>query len=227
MVIETFLYEFVITPELRLPERQKVRCASRSSRVHRALRHALAGRLVAEMSCHCCGIVTPAPQATRSAYCLRHTGESGPDRHPIDSRAAYCTKVRRSLIIPPALAVNYLCMDLQIESGPGSRDGVLVIRLRGPFTLPGIFEFQALVRTADAPVTIIDLTDVPFMDSAALGAIMYLHASRVRREDEYALVGVNDRLRTMFQVGGVDHILVTYPTVADAETALIGKAASS
>lgn len=65
MVIETFLYEFVITPELRLPERQNARCASRSSRAHRALRYALAGRLVAEMSCHCCGIVTPAPQATQ------------------------------------------------------------------------------------------------------------------------------------------------------------------
>ncbi|HMD48865.1 MAG TPA: STAS domain-containing protein [Bryobacteraceae bacterium] len=118
-------------------------------------------------------------------------------------------------------------MDLQIESGPGSRDGVLLIRLKGPFTLPGIFEFQALVRTADPPMTIVDLTDVPFMDSAALGAIMYLHASRKRRGDEYALVGINERLRTMFQVGGVDDILVTYPTVADAETALIGKAASS
>ena len=102
-----------------------------------------------------------------------------------------------------------------------------MIRLSGPFTLPGIFEFQALVRTADSPVTIVDLTDVPFMDSAALGAVMYLHASRKRRGDDYALVGINDRLRTMFQVGGVDDILLTYSSVAEAEGALLGKAASS
>ena len=118
-------------------------------------------------------------------------------------------------------------MDLQIESLRGSRDGVLLLRLTGPFTLPGIFEFQSLVRSADDPVIIVDLTEVPFMDSAALGAVMYLHASRARRKDQYALVGVNERLTTMFQVGGVDDILVTYATVAEAEAALMGKAASS
>jgi anti-sigma B factor antagonist len=118
-------------------------------------------------------------------------------------------------------------MDLKIESLPDSREGVRIFRLTGPFTLPGIFEFQSLVRNSDDPVIIVDLTAVPFMDSAALGAIMYLHASRARRKDDYALVGVNERLHTMFQVGGVDEILVTYPTVAEAEAALRGKAASS
>jgi anti-anti-sigma factor len=118
-------------------------------------------------------------------------------------------------------------MDLQIESIPGPREGVRLLQLKGPFTLPGIFEFQSLVRSLNDPVIIVDLTDVPFMDSAALGAVMYLHASSARRKHQYALAGATERLRTMFQVGGVDDILVTYPSVEAAEAGLLGKAASS
>jgi anti-anti-sigma factor len=117
-------------------------------------------------------------------------------------------------------------MDLKIESIPGSREGIRLLRLTGPFTLPGIFEFQSLVRTLNDPIIIVDLTEVPFMDSAALGAVMYLHASSIRRQHQYALAGADARLQTMFRVGGVDDILATYPTVADAEAALAGKAAS-
>jgi anti-sigma B factor antagonist len=118
-------------------------------------------------------------------------------------------------------------MDLKIESISGSREGVRLLRLTGPFTLPGIFEFQSLVRSLTEPVIIVDLTGVPFMDSAALGAIMFLHASSLRQHHEYALVGASERLRTLFQVGGVDDILVTYPTVQEAESALTGKSAST
>lgn len=116
-------------------------------------------------------------------------------------------------------------MDLQIESMPGSREGIRVLQLKGPFTLPGTFEFQALMRNLNDPVIIVDLSDVPFMDSAALGAIMYMHASASRRKIRYAITGANERLRTMFQVGGVDEILTNYLSIADAEAALASKAA--
>ncbi len=56
---------------------------------------------------------------------------------------------------------------------------------------------------------------------------MFLHASSLRQHHEYALVGASERLRTLFQVGGVDDILVTYPTVQEAESALTGKSAST
>ncbi len=111
-------------------------------------------------------------------------------------------------------------MDLKIESLPGTRSGVRLLRLTGPFTLPGIFEFQSIVRALNDPVVIVDLTGVPFMDSAALGAVMFLHASSLRRQHRYALAGASDRLHTLFKVGGVDEILVTYPTVEEAEAGL-------
>ena len=102
-----------------------------------------------------------------------------------------------------------------------------LLRLTGPFTLPGIFEFQSIVKSVDDPLVIVDLAGVPFMDSAALGAVMFLHASSLRRHHQYALTGASERLHTLFKVGGVDEILVTYPTVEEAEAKLVGNAASN
>ena len=117
-------------------------------------------------------------------------------------------------------------MDLQIESTPGSRDDVRVLKLTGPFTLPSVFEFQSTVKGLTDPFVIVDLKDVPFMDSAALGAIMFLHASLQKKQHHYAIVGASDRLRMLFKVTGVDEILVKYQTRQEAEAALLNGASS-
>ncbi len=114
---------------------------------------------------------------------------------------------------------------LKINSTPGTREGVRVLRLMGPFVLQGVFEFQSTVRTGDDPVTIVDLTDVPFMDSAALGAVMGLHVSCQRQQRKYGLVGASSRLRTLFEVAGVAPILATFHSLEEAEQKLTGSAA--
>jgi hypothetical protein len=43
----------------------------------------------------------------------------------------------------------------------------------------------------------------------------------------YALIGVSDRLQTLFRVAGVNAILTTYGSLAEAEAGLSGKAASA
>jgi anti-anti-sigma factor len=116
--------------------------------------------------------------------------------------------------------------ELKIESISGTRDGVRILRLSGPFVLQGVFEFQSIVRAASDPVTIVDLTDVPFMDSAALGAVMGLHVSCQRQKRKYGLVGASSRLRTLFEVAGVASILVTFRTVEEAEEKLTASAAA-
>jgi anti-anti-sigma factor len=115
----------------------------------------------------------------------------------------------------------------KIESLPGSSEGVRILRLSGPFTLRELFDFQAAVRALQDPVTLIDLTGVPYMDSASLGAVMMVHASAQRNQRRYALVGVPDRIRTLFSVSGVDGILVMYPTLAEAQQRLTERAAAN
>jgi anti-anti-sigma factor len=116
--------------------------------------------------------------------------------------------------------------ELKIESIHGTRNGVRILRLTGPFVLQGVFEFQSIVRAGNDPVTIVDLTDVPFMDSAALGAVMGLHVSCQRQQRKYGLVGASGRLRTLFEVAGVAAILVTFRTVEEAEEKLTASAAA-
>ncbi|HUP03865.1 MAG TPA: STAS domain-containing protein [Bryobacteraceae bacterium] len=116
---------------------------------------------------------------------------------------------------------------LKIESLPGTHEGVRILRLHGPFTLREVFDFQAAFRACNDPVTLVDLTDVPYMDSASLGAVMIVHTSSQRNHRKYALVGASDRLRTLFEVAGVGEILVTYPTVEEAQQKLAAKASAS
>jgi anti-anti-sigma factor len=106
---------------------------------------------------------------------------------------------------------------LNIESLAGTQPGIRILKLTGPFTLSTIFEFQTEVREGDAPVTIIDLHGVPYMDSAALGSILGFHASCHREGRRYGLIGVSDRLRTLFRVAGVDGLIAVYPTLEAAQ----------
>lgn len=110
--------------------------------------------------------------------------------------------------------------NLTIEILPGTPEGVRIIRLAGPFTLTSIWDFQSLVRNGNDRITIVDFSQVPYMDSAALGSVMGLHVSCQRLQRKYGLAGVGPRLRTLFTVAGVDGILATYPTAEDALRAL-------
>jgi anti-anti-sigma factor len=110
---------------------------------------------------------------------------------------------------------------LELELLDGTSDGVRVIRVRGPLTIHNFFEFQDLTRrNPRPPVTLIDLAEVPYIDSAALGSLIGLHVSCSRVGEKYALVNANDRLKNLFALCGVDQFLVTYASIAAAEAAL-------
>jgi anti-anti-sigma factor len=109
--------------------------------------------------------------------------------------------------------------NLHIETVP-NQGGVQIFKLTGPFTISTMFDFQALVRERTAPVTLIDLSGVPYMDSAALGSLLGFHVSCQREGRKYALVAVSDRLKTLFKVAGVDGVLASYPTEEAARKAM-------
>src|SRR5258707_13592441 len=109
---------------------------------------------------------------------------------------------------------------LSIDVAPGG-EGIRVIRLDGPLTLRGLVEFQSMVRESEEPITIVNLTKVPFMDSAGLGALMGVHTSSQKLGRKYAIVGASDRVRSLFGVAGIEKILVIYDTIEDAKKALV------
>jgi anti-anti-sigma factor len=101
-----------------------------------------------------------------------------------------------------------------------AQNGARVLRLEGPLTLRTIFDFQALARQEGSSPLIIDVSAVPYMDSAGLGSILGLFASAQRKQVGFAVTGVSDRIKTLFQVTHVEDVLPTYATVADAEASM-------
>jgi len=111
--------------------------------------------------------------------------------------------------------------NIHIESAVGTRGDVQIIKVRGPLTIHNFFDFQDLTRQqSGAPVLLIDFADVPYIDSAALGSLVGIHVSRSQSDRKYALVHVNERIRKMFAVTGVEQFLVTYDSISAAEAAL-------
>lgn len=116
---------------------------------------------------------------------------------------------------------------LEIESTCDESSGIRILRLSGPFTLPGVMDFQTRFRSLNDPVILIDLSDVPYMDSAALGALISVHTSSQRNNRQYAFSGVSERIRTLFDLSGVGTVLLTYPTLEDARKKFTTKAAAN
>ena len=107
---------------------------------------------------------------------------------------------------------------LQIEVEHGKTPGILVIRLTGPLTLRNIFDLQTQFRTMEAlPLTILDLTGVPYMDSAGMGVVVNGHVHCQGRGGKLVAVGVSSRILALFEMTHVDKVIAMAPTVEEAE----------
>jgi anti-sigma B factor antagonist len=106
---------------------------------------------------------------------------------------------------------------MDIEQEPSRIAGVTVFRLKGPFTLSTMFDFQADLRKPELKGAIIDLTDVNYMDSAGLGVLLGHYAHTQHAGYKFALVGISPRLRTLFQITHTEQILPIFDTQSDAE----------
>ncbi len=106
-------------------------------------------------------------------------------------------------------------------------EGTRILKLEGPLTLKTLFEFQDLVRKLVPAGLILDLSGVPYMDSAGLGSVLGAYASCQRQGRRFALANVSPRILTLLQVTHVDTILPRYESVEAAQADLEGKAESA
>jgi anti-anti-sigma factor len=109
--------------------------------------------------------------------------------------------------------------DLTIETEDVT-GGIRILRLAGPLTLSDLFEFQDKAREHTDSAILIDLSAVPYMDSAGLGAVLGLFVSCQRKGRGFGITGVTDRLRTLFKVAGVDGMIPTFDSVEIAGSKL-------
>ena len=111
---------------------------------------------------------------------------------------------------------------LTVEVVPDNRADVTIFKLNGPLTVHNYTEFQEMTHKEPQPgVLIVDLTDVPYLDSAALGSFVGIHVACEGTGRKYALVGANDRLKSLFELSSVSAFLVIYDTMAEARAKLL------
>lgn len=106
--------------------------------------------------------------------------------------------------------------ELQIQSSQ-TPAGTCVIRLSGPLTLRTLFDFQDAARKETSAPLIVDLTEVPYIDSAGLGSILGVFASCQRAARRFAVAGAGERLQTLFEITHVQDVLPIFETVDGAE----------
>jgi anti-sigma B factor antagonist len=106
---------------------------------------------------------------------------------------------------------------LVIEDIPGSSNGHRVLRLDGPVTISNLYEFQAKVRADRSATLILDLTKVPYMDSAGLGALVGAYVTHQREGTRLLLVGVNQRVLNALKITRVEQFFRFFDTLASAE----------
>lgn len=109
---------------------------------------------------------------------------------------------------------------LTLESVNGQAPGSRILRLTGPLVLNNLFEFQSTLRNDPPQALILDLTAVPYMDSAGMGAIINYFVSAQRHGRKLVVAGVNGRVLELFRMTKVEGLLTMKETVAEAEQAV-------
>ena len=99
------------------------------------------------------------------------------------------------------------------------------MKLDGPLTLQTLFEFQTAARKDGGKPIILDISEVPYMDSAGLGSVISVFASCQRTSRGFGIVGLTERIRTLFAVTHVDGLLPCFDSLESAESAVMGASA--
>jgi anti-anti-sigma factor len=116
-----------------------------------------------------------------------------------------------------------------IERKEGKSSGTVIFRLSGPFTardmygsltpvgLRNMLDFNSMPNDAPPVVNILDLTEVPYMDSAGLGIVVGHYVSCHRKGIRLIAAGLSPRVRELFKMTRVDTTIPMTTTVEEVD----------
>jgi len=107
---------------------------------------------------------------------------------------------------------------LEIERVEDAAGAGVIFRLHGPLLLGNFFSFQSLVRSDQSKLLMVDVADVPYIDSAGIGCLVGAHVSREHSGRKLVVVGASERLLTMLKATKVDQLFTFAGTVEEART---------
>jgi anti-anti-sigma factor len=101
----------------------------------------------------------------------------------------------------------------------GSQPDTVILRPDGPLIINVLPEFQAAANAATAKRVIVDLSGIPYMDSAGLGILLTLQAALHKEDRTLALAHPQKRVQVLISLTKADTILKVCPNVEAAELA--------
>jgi anti-sigma B factor antagonist len=109
----------------------------------------------------------------------------------------------------------------QAAGRPAANPRIHILQVQGAITHTTAPAFQeAVSATGGSPRLIIDLSEVPSVDSMAVGALVRAYVFCNKAGRKLALVGLNHRVANVLRLTGVDSLFDTYASVREAESAL-------
>ena len=117
---------------------------------------------------------------------------------------------------------DHLQLDVRDGAIPGQRVGALT----GVLTISNLSAFQDFSYADKSETLIVDMSGIAYIDSAGLGSLIGAYVSREREARRLVLAAVNDRVKLVMTVSGVDQLFQIYASVREAEKTL-GAAAGS
>jgi anti-sigma B factor antagonist len=110
--------------------------------------------------------------------------------------------------------------ELTVERYEGVADDQRILLLRGPLTMETASQFEQAVRHENADTMILDLTDVPYIDSVGLGSLVAAYVSHQKMGRYLVLTGMKPRVRKIMEITKVEDFFVTFGTTWEAVEAL-------
>ena len=108
----------------------------------------------------------------------------------------------------------------RVVEQPGTRADQTILTLKGAMTTASAAAFVEAIAAVTSQRLILDMTDVPFVDSMAVGSLVRAFVSCHKTGRKLALVGLGHRVQNVFYLTGIGPLFATYATVSEAEAKL-------
>jgi anti-anti-sigma factor len=106
-------------------------------------------------------------------------------------------------------------LGLQIRDGAYPGEKVLV--LDGVLNMQTVLEFRDFIRQQQADTLVLDMSNVRYIDSSGLGALIGAYVSFEQKYKRLLLAGANDRIWSVFRTSKVEDVFTRYHSVDEAE----------
>ena len=105
---------------------------------------------------------------------------------------------------------------LDLLKQDSSNDELVVVKLEGKLSLETVSRFLQVMRLEPAPGLVLDMSEVRFLDSAGVGALVQLFVHRRNRSQKFALAGLSPQGNAVMEVSGLLKLLPVYASVTEA-----------